>query len=89
MDRLIVVRNMASTPDAEVGFYEASMLLAKTYAAWPRHAADALAVYDDLIQKEPQDFRFGAGTHKILHICECRPDLIGWGAISRFQLASV
>ncbi len=27
------------------------------YAQWPRHDADALAVYDGLTQQHPQDFR--------------------------------
>ena len=57
MNRLIALRDKAAAPDSDVGFYEASMLLAKTYAAWPQHTPDALAVYDDLIQKSPQDFR--------------------------------
>lgn len=57
MDRLIAVRQRSSAPSTDISFYEASMLLAKAYAAWPQHSPDALAVYDELISKTPQDFR--------------------------------
>ncbi|KAK9792238.1 hypothetical protein WJX73_002585 [Symbiochloris irregularis] len=58
VDQLIAVRKRADADaSASVGPYEAGMLLAKTYAAWPRHTADALAVYDDLIKHYDQDYR--------------------------------
>ncbi|KAF5829078.1 hypothetical protein DUNSADRAFT_16611 [Dunaliella salina] len=33
------------------------LLLAKTYSAWRGHDTDALATYDDLIKRFPEDFR--------------------------------
>ncbi|KAK9835042.1 hypothetical protein WJX81_006516 [Elliptochloris bilobata] len=37
--------------------YELDMLLAKTYAQWSNHAADALKVYGGLIAQAPNDYR--------------------------------
>lgn len=55
-------RGSASAEGAEgaangVGEVEARLLLGKVYAQWKGHVGDATAVYDELIQKYPEDFR--------------------------------
>ncbi|PRW18340.1 tetratricopeptide repeat-containing [Chlorella sorokiniana] len=40
-----------------IGEVELALLSGKTYATWRGHAADAVAVYDGLIERFPEDFR--------------------------------
>ena len=39
------------------GLYLQQALYAQVYSQWDRHVADALAVYDSIVQKDPTEFR--------------------------------
>ena len=43
-----------------VGIVEVQLLVAKVYSQWENHFSSALAVYDGLIEKNPNDFRYNA-----------------------------
>ena len=43
------------------GESEISLLLGRVYAQWPGHDSQAFDIYDKLIQKSPNDFRYDTG----------------------------
>lgn len=45
-----------------LGSVELQLLIGKVYSQWDRHFASALAVYDGLIEKYPEDFRYPSTT---------------------------
>ena len=50
--------NDAAAPAYEVNQAELDLLLGKVYSGWRGHVGDAYDVYDKLIQREPNDFRY-------------------------------
>ena len=40
-----------------LGAVDLQLLIGKVYSQWDRHFASALAVYDGIIEKYPEDFR--------------------------------
>jgi hypothetical protein len=46
---------------------EVELLLAKVYSQWRGHAAEAFAVYDEVIGKYPDDFRCAAHVQPLLN----------------------
>lgn len=52
--------NQAELAERGYGETEISLLLGRVYAQWPGHDSQALDIYDKLIQKNPNDFRYTA-----------------------------
>lgn len=48
----------AAGSSGAVGTVELQLLIGKVYSQWDRHFASALAVYDGIIEKYPDDFRY-------------------------------
>ena len=46
--------------EGAIGAVELELLIGKVYSQWERHFSSALAVYDGLIEKFPDDFRYGS-----------------------------
>ena len=50
--------NQAELAERGYGETEISLLLGRVYAQWSGHDSQALEMYDKLIQKNPNDFRY-------------------------------
>lgn len=62
--RLQAVESTAGA-DGAVGAVELQLLIGKVYSQWERHFSSALAVYDGLIEKSPDDFRYSLRVHSV------------------------
>ena len=56
-ESMLLIRSAAAGTSGAVGPVELQLLIGKVYSQWDKHFASALAVYDGLIEKFPDDFR--------------------------------
>lgn len=45
------------------------LLIGKVYSQWDRHFASALAVYDGIIERSPEDFRYDLSSI-VTYVCQ-------------------